>query len=408
MRVLMLAQSVRPRRRRARSGWSRTSAPSCPAAGTTSRSRPCDQPGGRRREPWAGRGSTPSAARATASGPAREIERRHAPRSRPRDGPRPAPGARRGATRHRPCPQLDRPLLPAARPAERRRAGPLRARLRPPLRDQAPAAQGVPCSGPGPIKCVPAPGSTTGALRGPRRRRRRPGPRVEIAPHVDLFLPVSSVVDRFCRLSTSNSQVHAELHPRAAPLRPLRRPPRPAPDGPFILYFGDITEDKGVWNLAEAYADSRAAAAGPDRPQLPGRARRTPRCPRARPLAARARDRGPSPLPVHRRPLDLAGAIRPGRAGGGGRRQSRRSPRTSAGFPTSSSTARPGSWSRRVTAPRSARRCERLIDDEALRDRLGAAAIGRAADVRPRRRSSRSSKSAYELAIDRRASRCLG
>src|SRR6185369_17305569 len=31
------------------------------------------------------------------------------------------------------------------------------------------------------------------------------------------------------------------------------------PEEPFILYFGDVTEDKGAWELAEAYRDLRDA-----------------------------------------------------------------------------------------------------------------------------------------------------
>ena len=72
---------------------------------------------------------------------------------------------------------------------------------------------------------------------------------------MDLFLPVSTIVERFCRLFDGNSQVQPNF------IRAL--PPAPAsdarleqlPDRPFILYFGDVTEDKGVWNLVEAYTE---------------------------------------------------------------------------------------------------------------------------------------------------------
>jgi glycosyltransferase involved in cell wall biosynthesis len=72
--------------------------------------------------------------------------------------------------------------------------------------------------------------------------------------HVDLFLPVSSIVERFCRLFDDDSQVMPNF------IRPLPPAPegddrlRQLPDEPFILYFGDLTVDKGVWDLAEVYA----------------------------------------------------------------------------------------------------------------------------------------------------------
>lgn len=114
---------------------------------------------------------------------------------------------------------------------------------------------GRPCSGPGPIKCVacaanhygPLKGlvATSGTLlRGPTVRR-----------HVDLFLPVSSIVQRFCRLVGEESEVLPNF---------IRSLPEPVadhplldqlPDEPFILYFGDVTDDKGAWDLIEAYAD---------------------------------------------------------------------------------------------------------------------------------------------------------
>jgi glycosyltransferase involved in cell wall biosynthesis len=113
--------------------------------------------------------------------------------------------------------------------------------------------KGVPCSGPGPVKCVACAGHHYGPVKGlvtaAGTRLREP----KIRRHVDLFLPVSSIVERFCRLFDDESQVMPNF------IRAL--PPPPAhderleqlPDEPFILYFGDITEDKGVWNLVEAY-----------------------------------------------------------------------------------------------------------------------------------------------------------
>jgi glycosyltransferase involved in cell wall biosynthesis len=112
------------------------------------------------------------------------------------------------------------------------------------------------CSGPAPVKCqqcaVDHYGLTKGlvAAFGTRSRESR------LRRHVDVFLPVSSTVEELCRIREDEvSQVIpnfiGELPP--APLADPRL--AQLPDEPFILYFGDVTEDKGAWELAEAYRD---------------------------------------------------------------------------------------------------------------------------------------------------------
>lgn len=113
--------------------------------------------------------------------------------------------------------------------------------------------KGQPCSGPGPFKCIACAAhhygtgkslvATSGTLlRGPTVRR-----------HVDLFLPVSSIVQRFCRLVGEESEVLPNFI-RSLPSPVAQHPLLDRlPDEPFILYFGDVTEDKGVWDLAETY-----------------------------------------------------------------------------------------------------------------------------------------------------------
>lgn len=115
--------------------------------------------------------------------------------------------------------------------------------------------KGAPCSGPGPVKCVrcaaehysPAKGlvAATGTLSFQSQLRR----------HVDVFLPVSSAVERLCRL-------RPEDRSRVIPNFVGELPPAPAPDDPrlsqlpeepYILYFGDVTDDKGAGELAKAY-----------------------------------------------------------------------------------------------------------------------------------------------------------
>jgi len=118
---------------------------------------------------------------------------------------------------------------------------------------------GAPCSGPGWVKCVrcaadyysPAKGAGVALLtRAAERRVRR---------HVDVFLPVSEAVRLRCGLAASES---CRVVPNL-----IRELPEPLPAGdphlaslpsePFILYFGDVTVDKGGAVLAEAYRSLR-------------------------------------------------------------------------------------------------------------------------------------------------------
>ncbi len=118
---------------------------------------------------------------------------------------------------------------------------------------------GAPCSGPGWVKCVrcaadyysPAKGAGVALVtRASERRVRR---------HVDVFLPVSEAVRRRCGLDSSE---RCRVVPNL-----IRELPEPLPAGdphlaslpsePFILYFGDVTVDKGGAVLAEAYRSMR-------------------------------------------------------------------------------------------------------------------------------------------------------
>ena len=110
------------------------------------------------------------------------------------------------------------------------------------------------CSGPAPIKCqrcaIEHYGLTKGlvAAIGTRSQESR------LRRHVDVFLPVSSTVEELCR-------IREEEISRVIPNFIGELPPAPVgdprlaelPNEPFILYFGDVTEDKGAWELAEAY-----------------------------------------------------------------------------------------------------------------------------------------------------------
>jgi glycosyltransferase involved in cell wall biosynthesis len=111
------------------------------------------------------------------------------------------------------------------------------------------------CSGPGARKCLAHAVDYYGAgkgvvavggvfLDGPVLRRR-----------VDMFLPVSEAVRELNRI---DERVSHEVIPNFVgelPALPPADEPRLAglPAGPFILYFGDVSEDKGVGALLEAY-----------------------------------------------------------------------------------------------------------------------------------------------------------
>lgn len=110
------------------------------------------------------------------------------------------------------------------------------------------------CSGPAPVKCQlcaaehygPAKGLV--AAFGTRSRESR------LRRNVDVFLPVSSTVEELCRIRGDEvSQVIPNFIGELP--APMPGDPRLAqlPEEPFVLFFGDATVDKGAWHLAETY-----------------------------------------------------------------------------------------------------------------------------------------------------------
>jgi glycosyltransferase involved in cell wall biosynthesis len=124
--------------------------------------------------------------------------------------------------------------------------------------------EGAPCSGPGMAKCIRCAGAFYSPAKGfgiavsTRLSERR------VRRHADMLLPVSTAVRDLCRVGGE------ELH-RVIPNFIRSLPPAPAdaeahlaalPREPFILYFGDVTVDKGADLLVRAYRSLQ------DRPPL--------------------------------------------------------------------------------------------------------------------------------------------
>ncbi|HVO55125.1 MAG TPA: glycosyltransferase family 4 protein [Solirubrobacterales bacterium] len=115
--------------------------------------------------------------------------------------------------------------------------------------------RGAVCSGPAARKCLAHSVEYYGAAKGVVAAA---GVRVDapwLRRRVDMFLPVSEAVRE---LSGLDDAVPWRVVPNFVPELPA--PPAagdPAlarlPEEPFVLYFGDVTEDKGVGALVEAY-----------------------------------------------------------------------------------------------------------------------------------------------------------
>lgn len=119
--------------------------------------------------------------------------------------------------------------------------------------------RGHACSGPGLGKCVRCAAGLYGPARGPVvALATRLGEPV-LRRRVDLFLPVSRAVEERCGLmGAPNSQVIPNFLRERAVAPPPVPPDDPRlaalPAGPFALFVGDMTLDKGAWHLARAHA----------------------------------------------------------------------------------------------------------------------------------------------------------
>jgi len=117
------------------------------------------------------------------------------------------------------------------------------------------------CSGPGPAKCLNHAISYYGAAKGAVAAAGVAAANPVLRRRVDMFLPVSEAVRDL-------SGIDERLPHRVLPnfIGELPAPPaadeprlRELPVEPFILYFGDVTEDKGVGTLLAAYRQLEGA-----------------------------------------------------------------------------------------------------------------------------------------------------
>jgi glycosyltransferase involved in cell wall biosynthesis len=118
------------------------------------------------------------------------------------------------------------------------------------------------CSGPAARKCLAHSVAHYGAARGPaialgtrlaeQRLRRR----------VDMFVSISAAVGELNRIGAGEPHRVVPNFTGALPAPPAADDPRLAelPDEPFVLFFGDASEDKGARHLVETYAGLDGAA----------------------------------------------------------------------------------------------------------------------------------------------------
>lgn len=119
--------------------------------------------------------------------------------------------------------------------------------------------RGTPCSGPALGKCMRCAGDYYSPVRGAGVAALTRLSEPWVRRHVDVFLPVSEAVRERCGLGLSERcrVVPNLIRELPAPLPPENSHLASLPPGPFILYFGDVTVDKGGLVLAEAYRGMR-------------------------------------------------------------------------------------------------------------------------------------------------------
>lgn len=117
--------------------------------------------------------------------------------------------------------------------------------------------RGVPCSGPGLVKCMVCASGHYGRAVGPPVALLTKLSGAAQRRAADLFLPVSNEVARRCALAAGGVPFEVVPNFRAQSRASAAFDPallERLPDEPFILFAGDITTDKGVGVLLEAHS----------------------------------------------------------------------------------------------------------------------------------------------------------
>jgi glycosyltransferase involved in cell wall biosynthesis len=117
--------------------------------------------------------------------------------------------------------------------------------------------KGSVCSGPSPLKCLSHAfeyyGTGKGAMVATGTRLSEPW----VRRRVDMFLSISSAVEELCRVRPEDDHRIVPNFVGELPGAPADAEERLSflPDRPFVLYFGDVSEDKGAGNLIAAYRE---------------------------------------------------------------------------------------------------------------------------------------------------------
>ena len=113
------------------------------------------------------------------------------------------------------------------------------------------------CSGPAPLKCMRHAfeyyGAGKGAMVATGTRLSEPW----VRRRADMFLSVSSAVEELCRVRPGDEHRIVPNFVGELPAAPADADERLSflPEQPFVLYFGDVAEDKGAANLIAAHRE---------------------------------------------------------------------------------------------------------------------------------------------------------
>ncbi len=113
------------------------------------------------------------------------------------------------------------------------------------------------CSGPHPIKCMRCAADYYGTGKGAAIALGTGWGGARLRRHADVFLPVSKAVEELSRLGPDDVHRVVPNFVRDTPPKRLSDDPRLAelPSEPFVMFFGDVTRDKGAWHLAEVHRE---------------------------------------------------------------------------------------------------------------------------------------------------------